>query len=103
MWTKGGLTVVSLSTILDPFSPRLKLLPYFILEHIGECLQGPLTSFRVNPTSIKSLTGEATEMDKQTLTEQELLEGLTAHTAHADELAESDLVEIDSTEEEIEC
>jgi hypothetical protein len=27
-------------------------------------------------------------MDKNTFTEQELLEGLNAHTAHADELAE---------------
>lgn len=32
-------------------------------------------------------------MDKKTFTEQELLEGLDAHTAHADELAE--LVETD--------
>ena len=38
--------------------------------------------------SIKSLTSEATEMDKKTFTEQELLEGLDAYTAHADELAE---------------
>ncbi|MDE1249793.1 hypothetical protein MCT08_09305 [Vibrio aestuarianus] len=38
--------------------------------------------------SVKPLTGEATEMDNKTFTEQELLEGLDAHTAHADELAE---------------
>ncbi|WP_394125613.1 hypothetical protein [Vibrio hepatarius] len=34
------------------------------------------------------LSSEATEIDKKTFTEQELLEGLDAYTAHADELAE---------------
>jgi len=42
-------------------------------------------------------------MDKKTFTEQELLEGLDAHTAHADELA--DLVEeemdLDEVEEDV--
>jgi len=34
-------------------------------------------------------------MDKKTLTEQELLEGLDAHNAHTDELAELVKEEID--------
>ncbi|MDE1238933.1 hypothetical protein [Vibrio aestuarianus] len=42
-------------------------------------------------------------MDKKTFTEQELLEGLDVHTAHADELA--DLVEeemdLDEVEEDV--
>ncbi|MCG9555572.1 hypothetical protein L1D16_11245 [Vibrio sp. Isolate31] len=37
-------------------------------------------------------------MDKKTFTEQELLEGLDAHTSHADELAELVKVEIDVEE-----
>ncbi len=37
---------------------------------------------------IKSLTNEATGMDNKTFTEQERLEGLDAHTAHADEWAD---------------
>lgn len=51
---------------------------------------------------IKLLTDEATEMKKMTLTEQELLEGLDAHTAHADELAElvKGEMDLDEVEEE---
>ncbi|WP_391087167.1 hypothetical protein [Vibrio sp. NH-UV-68] len=37
-------------------------------------------------------------MKKMTLTEQELLEGLDAHTAHADELAEPVETEMDLDE-----
>ncbi|UPQ89057.1 hypothetical protein [Vibrio sinaloensis] len=37
-------------------------------------------------------------MDKKTFSEQELLEGLNAHTAHADELAELVDTEIDFDE-----
>jgi len=40
----------------------------------------------------------ATEMKKKTLTEQELLEGLDAYTAHADELAELIETEVDLDE-----
>ncbi|CAK3287980.1 conserved hypothetical protein [Vibrio crassostreae] len=41
-------------------------------------------------------------MKKMTLTEQELLEGLDAHTAHADELAElvKGEMDLDEVEEE---
>lgn len=51
--------------------------------------------------SIKSLTSEATEMDKKTFTEQELLEGLDAYTAHADELADlvKEEMDLDGAEE----
>ncbi len=71
----------------------LPLLYSLTLEHILKCLKEPLSSFRANPTSvvilsIKLLSSEATEIDKKTFTEQELLEGLDAYTAHADELAE---------------
>jgi len=44
------------------------------------------------------LSSEATEMDKKTFTKHELLEGLDAHTAHADELAELVEGEIDVEE-----
>lgn len=47
---------------------------------------------------IKLLTSEATEMDKKTFSEQELLEGLDAYTAHADELAE---LSLDEAEEDV--
>jgi hypothetical protein len=50
--------------------------------------------------SIKSLTSEATEMDHKIFSEQELLEGLDAHTAHADELAELVEAEVDLGEGE---
>lgn len=39
-------------------------------------------------------------MDKKTFTEQELLEGLDAHTAHADELVELVETEMDLDEAE---
>ena len=41
-------------------------------------------------------------MDKQTFTEQELLEGLDAYTAHANELAElvEEEVDLDEVKEE---
>ncbi|MDE1311230.1 hypothetical protein G6Z90_10800 [Vibrio aestuarianus subsp. cardii] len=41
-------------------------------------------------------------MDKKTFTKQELLEGLDAHTAHADELAElvEEEMDLDEVEEE---
>ncbi|CAK4068190.1 hypothetical protein [Vibrio sp. 16] len=42
-------------------------------------------------------------MDKKTLTEQELLEGLDAYTAHADELAELVEGEMDLDEVEEDC
>ncbi|QFT36645.1 MULTISPECIES: hypothetical protein [unclassified Vibrio] len=41
-------------------------------------------------------------MNKKTLTEQELLEGLDAHTAHADELAELVEAEVDLGLDEVE-
>ena len=48
------------------------------------------------------LSSEATEIDNKTFTEQELLEGLDAHTAHADELADliATEVDLDETEED---
>ncbi len=52
---------------------------------------------------IKSLTCMATEMKKKTLTEQELLEGLDAHTAHADELAKQVKEEMDLHKVEEDC
>lgn len=41
-------------------------------------------------------------MDKKTFTEKELLEGLDAHTAHADELAElvEEEMDLDEVKEE---
>ncbi|MDE1313943.1 hypothetical protein L9W73_12500 [Vibrio aestuarianus] len=41
-------------------------------------------------------------MDKKTFTKQELLEGLDAHTAHADELAElvEEEMDLDEVEED---
>ncbi|WGK82569.1 hypothetical protein PYE51_04785 [Vibrio aestuarianus] len=42
-------------------------------------------------------------MDNKTFTEQELLEGLDAHTAHADELAELVETEMDLDEVEEDC
>ncbi|MDE1332672.1 hypothetical protein [Vibrio aestuarianus] len=41
-------------------------------------------------------------MDKKTFTKQELLEGLDAHTAHADELAElvEEEMDVDEVEED---
>lgn len=52
--------------------------------------------------SIKLLSSETTEMDKKTFAEQELLEGLDAHTAHADELAElvNEEMDFDKVEEQ---
>jgi hypothetical protein len=44
-----------------------------------------------------------TEMKKKTLTEQELLEGLDAHTAHADELAKQVKEEMDLHKVEEDC
>lgn len=42
-------------------------------------------------------------MDKKTFSEQELLEGLDAHTAHADELVELVEVEVDLDKVEEDC
>lgn len=42
-------------------------------------------------------------MDKKTFCEQELLEGLDAHTAHADELAKLVKEEMDLDEVEQDC
>jgi len=49
--------------------------------------------------SIKSLACEATELNKKVFTEQELLEGLDAHTAHTEELVE-DEVDLGRVEEQ---
>ncbi|MGD8118863.1 hypothetical protein [Vibrio sp. TRT 29B02] len=38
-------------------------------------------------------------MDKKTFTEQELLEGLDAYTAHADELVVEEKIVVDKTED----
>lgn len=54
-------------------------------------------------TSVKSLTSKTTEMDNKTFTEQELLEGLDAYTAHADELVELVEVEVDLDKVEEDC
>lgn len=52
---------------------------------------------------VKSLTSKTTEMDNKTFTEQELLEGLDAYTAHADELVELVEVEVDLDKVEEDC